>query len=96
MGAKMKSSHLRAVTLAVLLLVSAGAVANAAAPPPAEFPPDAFPSTYQALPAQTTLIQHATIYTGTGERIDDGSVLLRDGKIAAVGKQVEADRKSVV
>jgi imidazolonepropionase-like amidohydrolase len=92
----MKSSHLRAVTLAVLLVVSAGAVANAAAPPPAEFPPDAFPSTYQALPAQTTLIQHATIYTGTGERIDDGSVLLRDGKIAAVGKQVEAPAGAVV
>ncbi|RCS30164.1 amidohydrolase [Rhodanobacter denitrificans] len=92
----MKSSHLRAAALAVLLVVSAGIVANAAASLPAEFPPDAFPSTYQPLPSQTTLIQHATIYTGTGERIDDGSVLLRDGKVAAVGKNIEAPAGAVV
>ncbi|MEO9079577.1 MAG: amidohydrolase, partial [Rhodanobacter sp.] len=92
----MKSSHLRAAMLATLLVVSVEFVAHAAAPPPAEFPPDAFPSTYQPLPALTTLIQHATIYTGTGERIDDGSVLLRDGKVAAIGKQVDAPADAVV
>jgi imidazolonepropionase-like amidohydrolase len=92
----MKSSHLRATMLAILLVVSAGVVANAAVSAPTEFPPDAFPSTYQALPGQTTLIQHATIYTGTGERIDDGAVLLRDGKVAAIGKQVEAPAGAVV
>ena len=92
----MKSSHLRAAVLAVLLVVSAGVVAQAATPQPTEFPPDAFPSTYQPLPSQVTLIEHATIYTGTGERIDDGSVLLRDGKVAAIGKQVEAPAGAVV
>ncbi len=91
----MKSSHLRAAILATWL-VSAGFVAHAAAPPPAEFPADAFPSTYQPLPAQTTLIRHATIYTGTGERIDDGAVLLREGKIAAIGKQVAAPADAVI
>lgn len=59
----MKSSCMRAAMLAALLGVSVGAVAQAATPQPAEFPPDAFPSTYQPLPAQTTLIRHATIYT---------------------------------
>ena len=92
----MKSSCMRAAMLAAWLGVSVGAVAQAATPQPTEFPPDAFPSTYQPLPAQTTLIQHATIYTGTGERIDDGAVLLRDGKVAAVGKQVEAPAGAVV
>ncbi len=47
-----------------------------------------FPSTYAPLPSQTTLITHATVLTGTGERIDDGSVLLRDGKVAAVGREL--------
>lgn len=92
----MKSSHLRAAMLATCILFTAGFVAHAADTPPSEFPPDAFPSTYQPLPAQTTLITHATIYTGTGERIDDGSILLRDGKIAAIGKQVEAPAGAVV
>jgi len=91
----MKLSHLRAATLATLLVVSLGVVAHAAAPP-AEIPPDAFPSTYQPLPAQTTLIQHATIYTGTGTRIDDGAVLLRDGKIAAIGTQLDTPAGAIV
>ena len=92
----MKSSYLRATALATLLVASLGMLAHAAESAPVEFPPDAFPSTYQPLPAQTTLIQHATIYTGTGTRIDDGAVLLRDGKIAAIGKQLEAPAGAVV
>ncbi len=92
----MRTSHWRATTLALLLSGAAGLAASAAEAPPTEFPPDAFPSTYQPLPAQATLIDHATIYTGTGERIDDGAVLLRDGKIAAVGKQVNAPAGATV
>lgn len=91
----MKMSYLRATTLALVLAGSA-AFATYAAVTPTEFPADAFPSTYQPLPAQTTLIEHATIYTGTGERIDDGAVLLRDGKIAAIGKQVAAPAGATV
>ena len=92
----MKSSCMRAAMLAAWLGVSVGVAAQAATPQPTEFPSNAFPSTYQPLPSQTTLIRHATIYTGTGERIDDGSVLLRDGKVAAIGKQVEAPAGAVV
>jgi imidazolonepropionase-like amidohydrolase len=51
-----------------------------------EFPPDPFPSTYHPLPSTPTLIRHVTIYTGTGTEIDDGDVLMKDGKVAAVGK----------
>lgn len=49
-----------------------------------------FASTYQALPAQPTLIRDATVLTGTGEQIENGDVLLRDGRIAAVGAELEA------
>ncbi|MEL7496881.1 MAG: amidohydrolase family protein [Planctomycetota bacterium] len=34
-------------------------------------------------------IQNATIITGTGETIENGTVLFRDGKIQAVGKKVK-------
>lgn len=91
----MKPSSLRAALLAVGWVLSGGMAAHAAAPP-VEFPPDAFPSTYQPLPGPTTLIRNATVYTGTGERIDDGAVLLQDGKIAAVGKQIAAPAGAVV
>jgi imidazolonepropionase-like amidohydrolase len=61
-----------------------------------EFPPDPFPSTYHPLPSTPTLIRHVTIYTGTGTEIDDGDVLLKDGKIAAVGKSLSADGATVI
>jgi imidazolonepropionase-like amidohydrolase len=47
---------------------------------------EAFPSTYSPLPSEATLITHATILTGTGERLEDASLLISDGKIAFVGK----------
>ena len=34
-------------------------------------------------------IQNATIITGTGERIEDGTILMRDGKIKKVGKDIK-------
>src|SRR5215510_3928690 len=46
---------------------------------------DPFPSTYKPFPRRTTLIRNATIMTAAGPTIANGSVLLRDGKIAAVG-----------
>ena len=45
-----------------------------------------YPSTYQPLPSEPTLITHATILTGTGERLDDASLLITDGKIVFVGE----------
>jgi imidazolonepropionase-like amidohydrolase len=49
-----------------------------------------YQSTYKPLPSQPVLITNATILTAAGDRIERGSVLLRDGKIAAVGATVEA------
>lgn len=50
-----------------------------------------YPSTYQPLPQKSTLIQHATVLTGTGERLDDADVLIVDGKIKQVGKNLSAN-----
>jgi len=65
--------------------------ASAENPPSAvEFPPDPFPSTYSPLPSTTTIIRHAHVYTGAGDEVADGDVLMRDGKIAAVGTSLPA------
>src|SRR3546814_4741901 len=47
---------------------------------------DPFPSRYRAPPPDDMLLRGATILDGAGGRIDGGDVLIRGGKIAAVGK----------
>ncbi len=58
--------------------------------------PEPFASRYQPLPSSATLLADATILTGTGERLEDADVLLRDGKIVAVGDDIAADEAEVV
>ena len=48
---------------------------------PATAPAEPFPSTYRPLPSTPTLIVNATILTGTGVRVDNGSLLIKDGRI---------------
>ena len=48
-------------------------------------PSDPYPSTYRPYPSGATLIKGATVLTGAGERIDNGAVLIVEGKVAAVG-----------
>src|SRR5437870_2851496 len=57
---------------------------------------DPFPSTYKPFPRRTTLIRNATIMTAAGPTITNGSVLLRDGKIAAVGTNIVAPADALV
>jgi imidazolonepropionase-like amidohydrolase len=54
------------------------------------FVQDPYPSTYLPIASGPVLIQHATVLTGTGQRLDDADVLLRDGKIVAVGSALQA------
>ncbi|HEY0557154.1 MAG TPA: amidohydrolase [Thermoanaerobaculia bacterium] len=56
----------------------------------------AYVSTYKPLPSQTVLLTNATLLTATGERIERGSVLMRDGKIVAVGASVRAPADALV
>ncbi|MCU0619108.1 MAG: amidohydrolase [Gemmatimonadaceae bacterium] len=53
---------------------------------------DPFPSTYAAPRARPVLIVDAVILTGTGTRIDRGYVLLRDGKVVALGAGMPTER----
>ena len=56
----------------------------------------AFESRYAALPGGTTLIRGATVLTGTGERLDGADVLIKDGRIAGVGTNLDAGDADVV
>ena len=47
-------------------------------------------------PSRTTLIRNATILTAAGPTIERGSILLLDGKIAAVGQTVTAPPGALV
>ncbi|HYE49692.1 MAG TPA: amidohydrolase [Azospirillaceae bacterium] len=47
-----------------------------------------FPSTYKPLPSVPTAIVGATLLTGTGEEIADGTVVMEGGRIVAVGRGV--------
>lgn len=51
-----------------------------------DFAADPAPSTYRPLPRQDTLITNATLLDGAGARFDHASILVRDGKIVAVGE----------
>ncbi len=62
---------------------------TASASKTAEKVPAPFPSTYKAYPGVPTAIRNVTIFDGEGGRIDNGTVVLIDGKVSLVGN-VEA------
>jgi len=71
---------------------------SAAAPRGASSLPNAdpFPSTYRPFASRPTLIRNVTILTAAGPTIRNGSLLLRDGKIAEVGAAVSSPADAVV
>jgi imidazolonepropionase-like amidohydrolase len=54
------------------------------------FVQDPYPSTYRSVASGAVLIEHATVLTGNGERLDDADVLLADGKVVSVGRGLSA------
>ena len=95
--------RLRSTALALALAAAgcASAGARPSAGPAAPAPTQAaagdtggarpqYPSTYQRHANPPVLIRNATIMTATGQEIAGGSILLRDGRIVAVGATVEA------
>ncbi|MEJ6011398.1 amidohydrolase family protein [Novosphingobium aquae] len=70
-------------TAALLTLPVPATAQRAAAAPWQENP---YPSTYRAPTPEDQLLRGATILDGAGKRIDGGDVLVRAGKIVAVGK----------
>jgi imidazolonepropionase-like amidohydrolase len=55
-----------------------------------------YPSTYQRHPNPPVVIRNATIMTATGQEIQGGSILLRDGRIVSVGTSVDVPADAVV
>lgn len=47
--------------------------------------PDPYPSTYRGLPRENMAIVGGTVFTGAGQRIENGVVIVTDGRVAAVG-----------
>ncbi len=67
--------------LTVMRILFAGALVSLSLTAQAE----PYPSTYSPLPSEPVLIENATVLTGTGERLDAASIILRDGRIEYVG-----------
>ena len=57
---------------------------------------DPFPSTYAPAAANPVLLENATVLTGTGRQLDNTSILLIDGKISALGEEIDAPGSAVV
>ena len=63
-----------------------GATRNAAPPESRQsFSRDPYPSTYKSYPAALTAITGGTVFDGEGGRIENGTVILADGKVQAIG-----------
>ncbi|HEV2669724.1 MAG TPA: amidohydrolase [Gemmatimonadales bacterium] len=96
--------------LGLILLMTAcasGGGSRAAAPATAAAPNAAaqdtsgavatpYPSTYQRHPNPPVLIRNATIMTATGQEIQGGSILFRDGRIVAVGTNIQAPNDATI
>ncbi len=74
-------------------LLAAALFALPALAPAAEAP---YASTYRAIASGPVLIRNATVLTGTGERLDGADVLMREGRIEAIGAGLAAGDATVV
>ena len=79
-------------------MVAALALAACATAPADEEParPDAFASTYTPRPSVPTLIRNGTVFDGNGAELANADVLMRDGRIVAVGQNLNADGATVI
>ena len=90
------SKPLTAAVLAALLAGCASAPQKPAAPAtPYDYTANPYPSTYQRVASPPVLLQHATVLTGTGARLEDADVLLRDGLVVAVGSGLDVPADAV-
>jgi len=55
-----------------------------------------YPSTYLPVLQQDTLIQNATVLTGTGERLNNTDVLIKKGKIQKIGSDLAVDNVTII
>ena len=65
-------------------------------PVPVKWNADPYPSTYKPYPGVPTLIRNVTIYDGEGGRIENGSIVLADGKVQGLGTEVTAPSNATI
>jgi imidazolonepropionase-like amidohydrolase len=98
----MECNEMRVIPILVLTLLVSACATTQPAPQDKPIKPaisikrDPFPSTYQPYPSQATLIYNVTILDGKGAQIDQGKLLMADGKIVAMGTTVEAPSHAIV
>ncbi|WP_427966327.1 amidohydrolase [Altererythrobacter sp.] len=88
-----------ALALAACSTNGSGGEVNSASATPATASPavDApYPSTYKPYPGAPTALVGATVYDGTGRKFENTTVLLRDGRIEAVGSGLDLAGYTVV
>ncbi|HKX91552.1 MAG TPA: amidohydrolase [Sphingomicrobium sp.] len=76
------------IGLLLAAIAVSGCAATQAKPklaPPVPINEDPYPSTYERYPGVVTVIRHATVFDGDGNRFDDGTVIFGDGVIKEVG-----------
>ncbi len=94
---KTRSLLLAAATLLATACANSAPPRSASAKAPAErFDRNPYPSTYRAYPGVPTLVTNVTIYDGEGGRIDNGSILLADGKVVELGQNIAAPQGATV
>ena len=74
-----------ALALSAALLAGCAASAAPKKAPPIAINADPYPSTYHAYPGTLTVIRGATVFDGEGGEIDNGTIVLTDGVVQAVG-----------
>jgi imidazolonepropionase-like amidohydrolase len=81
---------------AILAFAATTAAAGAPLPPQARPGGDPYPSTYHAVPSAPVIIRSATVLTGTGERLEEADVLLQNGRVTAIGRDLDAPPEATV
>ncbi|RMH93216.1 amidohydrolase [Lysobacter pythonis] len=62
---------------------------------PYSFTDDPYPSTYRRIPSPPVLLAGATVLDGAGQRHENADVLMREGRIVAVGRAIEAPADAI-
>ena len=92
----MKSITMLAVACLALAACDEGSDTEGTEEQRAADSPASYTSEYTPLPSRATRLRGATILTGTGERLESADVLIRDGRIAAVGADLDAGDADVL
>ncbi len=77
-----------AIGIAALIASVSGQAKDTPAPPPVVAKPglnkDPYPSTYHTYPGRPTAIQNVTLFDGEGGRVNNATLLFRDGKVERI------------